>query len=46
MLGAAVPEAPVDEHRDLLGREHDVRTAAKLGDRAAMLEEPKALAMQ
>jgi hypothetical protein len=40
VVGAAMPEAAIDEHRDSLGREHDVCSMSDALYRASVLEEP------
>lgn len=46
VLGAPVPEAPVDEHGDTCAREDDVGLASESGDRSAMLEEAETRAVK
>lgn len=42
VLGAAVPEAPVDEHDQSVAREDDVRSAAESDDRGVVYTEASA----
>jgi hypothetical protein len=46
MLGAAVPEASINKHRDLPTREDEVRLAAEFAERLAVRKEPETAAME
>jgi hypothetical protein len=41
VVGAAMPEATIDEYRDSLGREHYVRPMSNASYRAPVLKEPQ-----